>query len=326
MLTYLLGIIAGAASTTQVSVNGRIREDFKSAFTTAILSFGVASLIMALITVIVDGDLRIPFGAISEQPFWIWLGGSCGTVIVILNVLCLPKLGSARNVMIVCFGQIMAGLIIDHFGLFGALPFQFTLKRVAGALLVTAGIVLVNRTGNGGNDKAGAGKETQLSDKAGSGSGGVIFYVILALLNGVSCASQVAINGTLTGVVDSASKATLISMAVGLITTIIVTVGISIVRGPGAVYDGGIKPESRAVLKPWMVLGGSLAIVIVGGNAVIAPLLGTGVVTIMNLIGMIGTGLIIDAVGFLGIEKKPVTAPKFIGMLLMIGGTALISL
>jgi len=111
-----------------------------------------------------------------------------------------------------------------------------------------------------------------------------------------------------------------------LITTIIVTVGISIVRGPGAVYDGGIKPESRAVLKPWMVLGGSLAIVIVGGNAVIAPLLGTGVVTIMNLIGMIGTGLIIDAVGFLGIEKKPVTAPKFIGMLLMIGGTALISL
>ena len=39
-----------------------------------------------------------------------------------------------------------------------------------------------------------------------------------------------------------------------------------------------------------------------------------------------GAGLIIDAVGFLGIEKKPATPAKMIGMLLMIAGTAVISL
>jgi uncharacterized membrane protein YdcZ (DUF606 family) len=33
-----------------------------------------------------------------------------------------------------------------------------------------------------------------------------------------------------------------------------------------------------------------------------------------------------DAIGFLGIDKKPVTISKITGMLLMITGTALISL
>ena len=75
-----------------------------------------------------------------------------------------------------------------------------------------------------------------------------------------------------------------------------------------------------------MAIGGALSIVVVCGNAVTAPLLGTGIVTILNLIGMMGAGLIIDAAGFLGIEKKPITAAKLIGMILMIAGTAIISL
>jgi transporter family-2 protein len=75
-----------------------------------------------------------------------------------------------------------------------------------------------------------------------------------------------------------------------------------------------------------MVTGGILAMTIVGGNAIAAPILGTGVVTILNLIGMMAAGLIIDATGFLGIDKKPVTITKIAGMILMTVGTAIISL
>ena len=65
---------------------------------------------------------------------------------------------------------------------------------------------------------------------------------------------------------------------------------------------------------------------IVASNAIAAPVLGTGIVTILNLVGMMAAGLAIDATGFLGIEKKPVTLVKIAGMLLMTGGSALISL
>ena len=77
--------------------------------------------------------------------------------------------------------------------------------------------------------------------------------------------------------------------------------------------------------RPFMISGGLFALVVVCGNAAVAPVLGTGLVTILNLIGMMAAGLAIDATGFLGIEKKPVTARKIAGMLLMLAGTAIIS-
>ena len=69
-----------------------------------------------------------------------------------------------------------------------------------------------------------------------------------------------------------------------------------------------------------------MALVVVGGNAITGPVLGTGMVTMMNLFGMMAASLAVDATGFLGLEKKPVTVRKLIGMALMLAGTAMISL
>ena len=321
MLAILTGIVAGAASTAQASVNGRIREEYRSTYLTAILSFVVAIFILVIIVLSTEHDLHIPLGDIAEFPFWIWLGGSCGTAIITLNVVCLPHLGSARNVMIICFGQTMAGLLIDHAGLLGSPTVRMSWMRFIGAVVVIIGAALVNGISFSGESK-GSGIEP------GSGkNSGVLLYMILAMLNGFACAAQVAINGCLKTVAGSAAKATLISMNVGLLTTVLLILCIITFRGRMAVYDGGIRGTGLIRgFRPWMVTGGALSIVVVLGNAVTAPLLGTGIVTILNLIGMMGAGLLIDAVGFLGIEKKPVTFSKSAGMLLMIGGTAIISL
>ena len=141
---YLIGIIAGAASTAQASVNNKIRESFRSPYIVTVLSFIISIIVMALIILVTERDLYIPLKAIASQPFWIWLGGSCGTAIIILNIVCLPKLGSARNVMIICFGQTLTGLIIDHYGMFGSHVVPMTLIRVAGAAVVLIGVALVN--------------------------------------------------------------------------------------------------------------------------------------------------------------------------------------
>lgn len=316
MLAILIGIAAGAASTAQASVNGRIREDYRSPYLTAVLSFVIAGIILAFIILFTEHDLSIPFGDIAKYPFWIWLGGCCGAAIITLNVVCLPYLGSARNVMIICFGQTMAGLLIDHAGLFGSPVVKMSLTRTAGAVLVIAGAALVNGIRLSGNS----------SRESGPGRN-VLPYIILAGLNGFACAAQVAVNGSLNTAVGSASKATLVSMSVGLITTLILIAMLTAVKGRMAIYDGGIRGTGLIRgFRPWMAAGGALSIIVVGGNAVTAPMLGTGIVTILNLIGMMGAGLIIDAVGFLGIEKKPATPAKMIGMLLMIAGTAVISL
>ena len=317
MLAILTGIAAGAASTAQASVNGRIREDYRSPYMTAVLSFIVAGFILAFIILFTEKDFSIPFGEIASYPFWIWLGGSCGTAIITLNVVCLPHLGSARNVMIICFGQTMAGLLIDHLGLLGSAVVRMSAARALGAAIVIIGAALVNGIRTAGN-----------SDPDGKQKGGsVILYILLAAANGFACAAQVAINGRLNMIVGSATKATLISMSVGLITTLLLICIISVMKGRTAIYDEGIRGTGLIRgFRPWMAAGGALAISVVEGDAIAAPMLGTGIVTILNRIGMMGSGLLIDAVGFLGIEKKPATLSKIIGMILMIAGTAVISL
>ena len=98
---------------------------------------------------------------------------------------------------------------------------------------------------------------------------------------------------------------------------------LTLLRGRKGIFD---EPAAEKVqFRPFMVTGGLFALTVVSGNAAIAPVLGTGLVTILNLIGMMVIGLVIDATGFLGIKKKPITLKKIAGMLLMLAGTAIIS-
>ena len=105
----------------------------------------------------------------------------------------------------------------------------------------------------------------------------------------------------------------------------LITCLIAIAAGKFAVFDEGKLPARPIRFKLLFLSGGAMAMIIVGGNAVTGPVLGTGIVTIMNLFGMMGAGLAADAVGFMGTEKKPVTLQKVAGMVLMLAGTALIS-
>lgn len=313
MLAFILGLAAGIASPTQASVNGRVREDVKSTYIAAMINFIIAIILMAALLLATEHSLSIPFGAIAKQPWWIWIGGACGTAIVTLNVICLPHLGSARNVMLICFGQIMTGLIVDNFGLFYSPLVRMSGTRLTGAVLVIAGIALVNGTGRRG------------AADGGVHAGPALLYAVLAVLNGFACATQVAVNGALKTYAGSGFRATMVSMLVGTVCTMIIMLIIFITRGRRGIYDNG-DPSDATGFRPWMISGGALGIVIVCGNAIAAPVLGTGMVTIINLVGMMGASLVIDAAGFLGIEKKPVTLPKACGMLLMIAGTAVISL
>ena len=150
-----------------------------------------------------------------------------------------------------------------------------------------------------------------------------MLYAVLAFIDGIACSTQIAVNGTLRTVVQSVSKATIVSMSVAIISTAAVILVLTVLRGKRGIFDK--TPDDRPDFRVWMITGGLFALTVVSGNAAVAPVLGTGLATITNLIGMMASGLAIDAVGFLGIEKKPVTLKKISGMLLMLAGTALIS-
>lgn len=313
--SYLIGILSGIAATSQASFNGEIRRRYRSPYITAAINFIVALSVIAIVLLITERSLALPVSEISKYPLWIWTGGICGVVIVITGILCLPVLGSASNMMLLCFGQIMGGLIIDHYGLFDAPLTKMTLVRAVGAVLEAAGIVLISAE-RGGSRKKDGGKRLRKA----------VPFMILDVAAGFVAAMQVAVNGTLAVAAASPVRATLVSMSGALITTTLIICLLTLVKGRTAIYDGNIPPKEPVKITPFMLSGGLLALMVVGGNAITGPVLGTGVVTMMNLFGMMASGLLIDATGFLGIEVKPVTVSKIAGMALMLAGTALISL
>ena len=308
MLALVIGVIGGVATTMQASINTEARKCFRSPFITAGLNFIVAWLILAAFIISSEHRISIPLGMVAKYPPWIWLGGVCANVIIIMGILCVPKLGAAGNAMILNFGQIVTGLVVDQFALFGSEEARMSLTRLAGALMVLAGLVLVTR-------------EKKDDDKGNHRL--PVLYVVFSFIAGIACAVQVAVNGTLTTLLQSAGKATLISMSVAIITALLIMAMLALFRGRNGMLDPAV--DERTGFKPWMLAGGLCSFTVVCGNAAVAPVLGTGLVTILNLIGMMGIGLLIDATGFLGIEKKPVTLRKTAGMLLMLAGTALIS-
>ena len=312
IIAYLIGIISGVAATVQASFNGEIRRRFRSPYITAAVNFIVALTLIAIVLLITEHSLALPVSEIVKYPPWIWMGGVCGATIVMAGIFCLPVLGSARNMMLLCFGQIMAGLLIDHFGIFDAPVTKMSLLRAAGALLEIVGIAFIS---------------IEKGEKSKSGmSGKVMMFIVFDIFTGFVAAAQVAINGTLGVVADSPVRATLVSMCGALLTMAVICSIIGLTGGKASLFDGKKAPEGKIRFTPFFFTGGLMALVVVGGNAITGPVLGTGMVTMMNLFGMMAAGLAVDATGFLGIEKKPVTFRKIFGMALMLAGTAMISL
>lgn len=307
MFAYILSFIAGLAQPTQTSINGVAGDKFKSPYIATVISFIVALSILLVINLVVEGNLNIPFARVATNPIWIWCGGFCGVGIVCLSIICLPYIGSAMVVVMTSFGQIVTSMIIDQFGLFRSPQIGMTFARTVGAILVVAGVILASREPKSANEE---------------GHHYPFKYLGLSFVAGMLCAIQIAINGTLGKVVESGWFGTTISMLVGLMGSLLLIAIIYAIKGRSGVFKDG--PDIP--FKWYMITGGSFGVIIVGTNSITAPLIGAGMVSIMNLIGFMIGGLIIDATGFLGITRKPVTVVKILGVLAMVGGTVVITL
>ena len=86
----------------------------------------------------------MPVRRMLQEPVWIWFGGICSFIYVTGNILLFAKLGGTLAVILPVLGQILVGLVIDHFGFFYSLKTPISVFRIFGAVLVVAGVVIVS--------------------------------------------------------------------------------------------------------------------------------------------------------------------------------------
>jgi len=140
----ILVTLAGAATALQAPLNARLSTAVGSAVNAALVSFAVGTL--ALIGLALVFQVRPDMAAVRALPWYAWMGGLCGVVFVIAATWGVPRLGVATTITLMVAGQLLLGLVLDHFGAFGAPRQPVNLGKIAGVALVIGGVLLVRRS------------------------------------------------------------------------------------------------------------------------------------------------------------------------------------
>jgi bacterial/archaeal transporter family-2 protein len=143
-LLLLFAFVAGAALPVQFSINAVLRGFVGGPAVAATISFFGGTL--ALIVVALALRESWPLGeAVARAPGWAWVGGLLGALFVLATIIVIPRLGAATTVGLILAGQVLASIVIDHFGLIRVPVHELNIPRLAGAVLIVIGVALVQR-------------------------------------------------------------------------------------------------------------------------------------------------------------------------------------
>jgi transporter family-2 protein len=135
-----LSLFAGLAGSAQVAINGAFGERIGTLEATAFNIF-VSALILAGIVLVA----RASFAGVVDgvrQPAWLWLGGVAGAFVVGTITFAGPRIGALATIALLIAGQLVMGVVIDHFGMFGVDRIPLSWTRVLGVALLAVGALL----------------------------------------------------------------------------------------------------------------------------------------------------------------------------------------
>lgn len=139
LILMLLIACGGIAVAIQPSINARLAQ--KTGFLeAATISFAVGTLALLLISLLSgQGSFR----RIVEVPWWQLSGGLFGAFFVTMTIVGVPRIGTTAVLSLTLASQLMAGLMMDHYGVFGMRGIPVDGKRIVGVALLLIGVFLV---------------------------------------------------------------------------------------------------------------------------------------------------------------------------------------
>jgi transporter family-2 protein len=141
---------------------------------------------------------------------------------------------------------------------------------------------------------------------------GTRLAIVFSLAAGIAGAAQAAVSGAL-----GRRVGTIGSAGFGVILAAVLVVALALVFGRG-------QSIVAAVHQPrWLWLGGLFGAMIVLAIAYAPPRIGTFATVALMIAGQLAAGALIDANGWLGSPRIPVTLARVAGLVLVTAGAAL---
>ena len=137
----ILMVVGGVAVAVQPTINARLAE--KTGFLqAATVSFAVGTLILLVISL---SSGQGSFRRIPDADWWQLTGGLFGAFFVTMTIVGVPRIGITAVLALTIVSQLISGLVMDHYGLFGMRGIPIDYKRMLGVTLLLAGVFLICR-------------------------------------------------------------------------------------------------------------------------------------------------------------------------------------
>jgi transporter family-2 protein len=140
-------------------------------------------------------------------------------------------------------------------------------------------------------------------------------FLLFAIVAGAGVAVQAAINSRLRFLLGAPVWAASTQFVIGLVALVAVAI---IMRAP-------LPPSTAFARAPWwMWTGGFFGAAFILMTVVATPRLGAALMLAGVIVGQLAAALLIDHFGMFGAEVIPISAARVAGVLLLVGGVALI--
>jgi transporter family-2 protein len=141
LIVIFLAMMGGIATALQGQFMGLISVAMGPLESVFITYAGGAVIVATAMVVAQGGNLK----AWNTVPWYALTSGLMGLVIIGAIGYVVPRLGVAAGFTVMVATQFVAGAIIDHYGLFGAMVRPMDLTKVLGLGLLMAGVTLLVR-------------------------------------------------------------------------------------------------------------------------------------------------------------------------------------
>lgn len=293
----------GGEIAAQSAVNANLKNISGSAMLASTISFFVGSSFLTILLLVMQPKLPLTATLITDNPWWMWLGGLTSAFALTTNIVLFARLGSVQTAVLPIVGQIIMSVIIDQFGLFHSPSAKLTLLKFIGVLILLLG------AGLSANVMVKKSPIEQVSRKTSR----QWFWQLLGLIAGAGLAVQAAVNGYLGHVLNSSALAAWLTCLVVFIILLIVTL---LKKVP--IVTGLKKAQRQTSNHWWLWIGGLLGSSYVMLSAQLVPLIGTGKVIVIALFGQLTFSALIDNFGWFAAPKQPITRLQLLGLNLML--------
>lgn len=149
MSKYLLAammVLVGAGIPVQIAANNRLKDAVGSPAMACLCAFVIGALALGLLSASgLLGRGELSGGAVASAPWWAWSGGLLSAAAVLASILALKAEGAEGVVAFTVLGQLVAAMVIDHFGWLGVKQNPISVYKVAGAILLVVGAALMSK-------------------------------------------------------------------------------------------------------------------------------------------------------------------------------------